>query len=742
MADLAAVPMLVLARTQDSAAAIDSTLRNAGLPAHCTWISETKDLGEALANGKVEMLLAFVGPEGAELKTIVRIRDQAAPGVPVIAVRDRVDEDIIALAMQMGARDAVTLRSRARLQAVVARELQAYRTQRELAATRASAQQHKEQMKAIMSDVADAIAYVQEGILVDANPAWLKLFGHKSADSMVSLPLMDFLHSSAHGAFKTAMVACLQGKWNGQSLRANAMKPDQSIVPFDFVLARAEFDGEPAVRLSIPAKTLAGAAAPSAPAAAAKPAPQPPAPPKAPAAAKPAPKPAPKAPIAPPPVPPPLAPKTVPVKLAPPPAPPPMSPDVDATTGFLQRRAFSERLHNALTHQLKAGVRQIVVIEPDDLTGITGQLGPLGLEEYVGQLAAFIADTFKPGDIIGRMGDCTFAALLERGTPRDVESWANALLGQIAANVFNVAGKSVLGTCSIGIGMVDLRAKDANAPLSDAMQARRNAHASGGNKFALIDRSDEDTRRLAADAIWVRMVKSALMENRFKLLQQPIANLVGEERGMMDVLVRMVDESGEDVLPSEFMAAAERNDLMKGIDRWVIGSAITVCASRSVSRMFVRISKTSVCDKSLPDWLDTQTRSAGIEASRIVFQVPEPVLAEHLSEASAAASALRQMGFKFCVEHFGSGRDSLRLLTHVPVDYVKIDGALMQSVAKDKEIQSRIKLLVDGARNRKIATIAERVEDANTMAILWQLGIEYILGYFVNEPEQVTMGET
>ena len=729
MADLAAVPMLVLARTQDSAATIDSTLRNAGLPVHCTWIGEVKDLGDALAKNKIEMVMAFIGAEEAELKTILRIRDQAAPGVPVIAVRERVDEDIIAVAMQMGAKDAVTLRSRARLQAVVSRELKAYRTERELATTRTSAQQNKEQMKAIMSDVADAIAYVQEGILVDANPSWLKLFGQKSPDSMVSVPLMDFLHSSAHGAFKTAMAACLQGKWNGQSLRANAVKPDRSIVPFEFVLARAEFDGDPAVRLSIPAKTQASAVAQPAPQPVAKPAPQAPKP--APAAAKLAPPPAPpKAAKSPPPVPPPLA---------PPPTPPQHGPDIDTTTGFLQRRAFSERLHNALTHQLKAGVRQIAVIEPDNLEGIIDQLGPLGLDEYVGQLAALIADTFKPSDVIGRLGDCTFAALLERGTPRDIESWAQGLLSKIGAHVFTVAGKSVLGTCSIGVGMVDLRAKDANSPLADAMQARRNAHAQGGNRMAVVDRSDEDTRRVAADAIWVRLVKSALMENRFKLMQQPIANLVGEERGMVDVLVRMVDESGEDVLPSEFMAAAERNDLMKSIDRWVIGSAITVCASRSVERMFVRISKTSVCDKSLPDWLDTQIRSAGVDPQRIVFQVAEQTLAEHLGEASAAASSLRQMGFKIAVEHFGSGRDSLRLLTHVPVDYAKIDGTLMQSIAKDKEVQQRVKLLVDGARSRKISTIAERVEDANTMAILWPMGIEYIQGYFVNEPEQVTM---
>jgi multidomain signaling protein FimX len=704
--ELAAVPMLVLARTQDFVAVVNSTLRNAGLAVHCTWIQEIKDLGEALVAGKTEMLLAFVGAEPVELKSIIQIRNQAAPTVPVIAVRERIDEEIIATAMQMGARDVVTLASRARLQAVVAREVKAYRTERELTNTKNSALQHKEQMKAIMADTADAMAYIQDGIVVDANPAWLELFGHKNADALIGHPLMDSLQANAHAAFKVAVSSCLQGKWSGQPLRANAVLPDQSLTPFEFMLTRAEFDGDPAVRLSIPAKKQIEVK----PAAVVI------------EAVAPAPKPEPE------------------IK-APPPTPPSPSPSVtDITTGFLQRRPFAEQLQIALARPPKGGVRQMIAIEPDNLGSITDQLGPLALDEFVAQFAAVVGELFKAGDIVGRLGDCTFAAMLERGTTRDVEAWSTGAIGKVSAHVFHAAGKSIMGTCSIGIGMVDLRAKDPSTPLGDALQARRNAQAAGGNRFAVIDRSDEDTRQQASDSIWVRLIKTALMENRFKLMQQPIANLMGGERGMFDVLVRMVDDQGGDILPSEFIAAAERNDLMKNIDRWVISASMSVCGTRPVQRLFVRLSKDSVCDKSLAAWLQLQLKSTRIEPSRLAFQVSEVVATEYLTETSNVASALRQAGFKFAVEHFGAGRDSLRLLTHVPVDYLKVDGTLMQSLAVDTALQQRVKELVDGARNRRISTIAERVEDANTMAVLWQLGIEYIQGYFVHEPEQVVMG--
>ena len=92
------------------------------------------------------------------------------------------------------------------------------------------------------------------------------------------------------------------------------------------------------------------------------------------------------------------------------------------------------------------------------------------------------------------------------------------------------------------------------------------------------------------------------------------------------------------------------------------------------------------------------------------------------------------LGFELAIENFGSGRDPAHLLSHVPLNYVKIDGALMQGLANDRPLQEQVKLLVQEARTHGVTTIAERVEDANTMAVLWQLGIEFIQGYFCAQP--------
>jgi EAL domain-containing protein (putative c-di-GMP-specific phosphodiesterase class I) len=208
---------------------------------------------------------------------------------------------------------------------------------------------------------------------------------------------------------------------------------------------------------------------------------------------------------------------------------------------------------------------------------------------------------------------------------------------------------------------------------------------------------------------------------------------------MFDVMVRMLDQAGKEVLPSDFMPAAERNDLLRNIDRWVIGAALQVAAQKRPGCLFVRLSRDTVLDGSLPDWLELQIRSSKVQPERVCFQVIEKVAEERESEVLRLAQAMKQNGLKFALERFGSGDNAIGLINRLPLDFIKIDGALVQGLAGNFDLQETVRALVTAATKRNIQTIAERVEDANTMAVLWQLGVQYIQGYFINQPEEVIM---
>jgi diguanylate cyclase (GGDEF)-like protein len=675
------VPIIVITTQQDHVAAINSTLRNAGHAVHCMWISDVRDLADAFLQINCELVLVFVEAVNTPLDAVTRVRDQAAPAVPIIVARSNVDEAVIAEAMREGARDVVSLQHLNRLQAVVTRELRAFRMERALNETEASATEYKQQLQAFVEGSADAIAQVQEGIIVSSNRAWLELFGLPPEDDVLAgEPLMDRFEPESHAALRGALVACLQDKWAGHKLRLSALGSDGSTVLIGAELERIVIDDEPAVRISVPAQDRTG---------------------------------------------------DQPMHLL---------ENVlhkDPTTGLYHRRFFLDRLDARLSMQIKGGVRALAYVTPDKFSEVVARLGPLGSEELLVQFAQQFRGFMQKHDLYGRLGGTMFAALLERGTPRDLEAWGESLVERISSTVFEVTGKSLSVTCTVGLAIAREDTGSIEQLLSEALQANNAGRGLGGAQVRMNESADTDTRIHAYDQIWVRHIKSALMENRFRLIHQPIASLVGDDQGMYDILLRMVDEKGKEVLPKEFLPAAVRNGLMKNVDRWVIGAAIVFCAKRAPQRVFVRLSSDSIADDSLLDWLTSHIEKARVKPSKLCFEVTEEDAGQLLKQTRHLAESLQQAGFCFAVEHFGAGRDPTRVLSHIPMNFLKIDGSLMQGLSTNQALQEKIRGYVNEARGRNVQTIAERVEDANTMAVLYQLGVSFMQGYYVKEPDVV-----
>lgn len=678
MTDQNAVPLIVMSPARDPVEAINSTLRRAGHPVHCTWIPALRDLADAITQINPELLIHVVGSE--DLRGVVAVRDQVAAKLPIIGIAEAADEARIAEAMQIGARDFVSLGNTARLQAVIVRELRAFRLERALDSTLKSAHDARRQLEIVLQRSNDAIIQVQEGIIVDANPAWLELFG--TDESLVGQPVMDLFDEATHSPLRGALAACLQGRWNDHTLKVNAVLADGTTLPVELVLALGEHDGEPCVRLVLPgtqkddrkmAEHLNDAVR------------------------------------------------------------------SDSATGFLHRREVLEAIKARLAVPAAGGMRCVTIIKIDKFSTIERDVGSIASEEVLIEFAKLLKEALHPKEIAGRMGGVRFLVLLERGNEHDIEAWSQQLLARVQKHVFRVRDKTVSLTCTVGFSVVPSGEVKLDAAIADAMDACMRGRERGGNQVVTSDKADADTRVQSYDKVWVKHIKAALMENRFRLVQQPVASLHGDDPKMFDVLVRMIDPQGKEVLPSEFMAAAERNDLLKNIDRWVVGASLSFAAQRKPGCLFVRLSKETAKDATFVDWLDNHVRSSRADPQRLCFQVNDQAASQYLSQIKALSESLRQGGFRFAIDGFGSGRDPQGMLESVPLDFVKIDGAIIQGLSGDPQLQQRVRTLVELATQKQIQTIAERVEDANTMAILWQIGVQFIQGYFVNEPEQVVL---
>jgi EAL domain-containing protein (putative c-di-GMP-specific phosphodiesterase class I) len=139
----------------------------------------------------------------------------------------------------------------------------------------------------------------------------------------------------------------------------------------------------------------------------------------------------------------------------------------------------------------------------------------------------------------------------------------------------------------------------------------------------------------------------------------------------------------------------------------------------------------------LTEWLKKELLNSGVSPASIVVQIPEQEAAKFIKQTRITVEQFRKLGISFALEHYGIDRNRFQILDILKPDYIKIDGELMHALTSDTELQESVRRLAVAAEQRKIQTIAERVENANAMAVLFQLGVHFMQGHYVHEPEVV-----
>jgi len=675
------ISIAVLSRNQDNVQLVDSSLRDAGHAAHCHWVETPGRFDDILGKQSIELIILNLNEYPDSVRQVIKQKDVFIPEVPVIAISDTVDEDIILKAMNDGAADLVSADQKARLQAVVNRELRAFRVERALNSTLNSATEYRKQLHDYMQNSSTAIAYTQEGIVTKVNTAWLALFEAKNNEEVAGLPLMDSFLEESHAAVKGALVATAQGKWQkDEKLHTKSRIRDGDAASLDLEFQLVEFDDGPYVQILIP--------------------------------------------------PPPRV-IEEPTKLV---------HDAlkrDPTTLFFHRAQFLDRITKRLKRSPKSGLHALVYIKPDDFSQVRGTVGILETEEVLAQFSEEVRKRLHPRDVAGRFEGTVLMALLERGNERDAEVWGQQLVDHIQKHTFLIDEQEIQLTCTVGVVGVSGVYSSLEEIVAAAAEAHDQGKSSGGNSVYLRESTDVDTRLRRYDEIWVKRIKAALIEKRFRLAQLPIAGLRSDSTKMYDMLVRMIDEQGNAILPSEFLPAAERNNLMKTLDRWIITASIEFCKESDAENVFIRISRQSMQDKSLVEWIQSELTNHDLDPAHLCVQIPEQEAAKYIKESKEKAAEFRNAGIGFALEHYGVDKNRFQILDILKPNYIKIDGELMHSLMTDTALQEAVRQLASAAQQRNVETIAERVENANAMAVLFQLGVHYMQGHYVHEPEVV-----
>ncbi len=390
----------------------------------------------------------------------------------------------------------------------------------------------------------------------------------------------------------------------------------------------------------------------------------------------------------------------------------------DGLTGLLNRRRFEECL---------GGSGAVVHLGLDRFKHVNDTHGHGTGDDLLRAVAATLQAAAGPSDAVARLGGDEFA-VLAGGAGRDE---AAALAGRLVASIAALPGPGITASA----GVVELG--DAASPLIAADLALHAAKEDGGGRVHLTHGADRQVARMQARLARADQIRRALAEDRFTLYWQPIVELSSGLATQYELLLRMIDTDGAVIPPGEFIEAAERCGLIGEIDRWVIRRAIALLAELPDVRLEVNVSGVSVGDLSIPDLVEREIAALGVDPGRLVFELTETSAIADMEQAREFAERLTRLGCRFALDDFGAGFSSFHYLKHLPLDYLKIDGDFIRGLAGSPTDQLVVKAMVDIARGMGMKTIAEFVEDAETVEMLRRLGVDYSQGYHHGRPEPV-----
>jgi diguanylate cyclase (GGDEF)-like protein/PAS domain S-box-containing protein len=411
--------------------------------------------------------------------------------------------------------------------------------------------------------------------------------------------------------------------------------------------------------------------------------------------------------------------------------------DHDPVTGLFNRRRFEQELARHLAYDARYQTGgAILALDLDNFKYVNDTLGHHAGDEVIGRVARNIRERLRETDTLARLGGDEFAVLLPEANIEQAQQVATMILDAVRRQGVVVGGQQIRITTSIGITCFGSRAGLAGEELLvEADLAMYDAKEAGRDRYALYTPMTVRQAQIESRLAWVERVRQALEGDRFTLYSQPIVSVATGEVIQHELLLRMVGEQDEIILPGTFLPSAERFGLMPQVDRWVVRAAVRLLAATEPElRLEVNVSGESMMDPELPDLIATQLGDAGVDPRRLILEVTETAAIANLDEAREFAQRLHDIGCGFALDDFGAGFGSFYYLKYLPFDYLKIDGDFIHSLPASRTDQLVVKALVDIARGLGKEVIAEFVGDDDTFRLLGDYGVDLAQGYHLGRP--------
>jgi diguanylate cyclase (GGDEF)-like protein len=646
-----------------------------GRSLHLEHVQDTTTLVDKLASEHWDLVLSRDRVNGTCLADVVTTAGELRDDVPVIGVSHSPTRSEVARAMRLGARDLVSLHSCDHLHLVIDREIRAMRERRYRRAVESRHREFQRQTFALLNTISDPILIIHQSKVTHANPPALRLCGYWEMSVIRGRPFASLVSDEDRPRIESFLARLVGGSRMQRvrmSLQPRIGPPIEATVTF----SRTTFSGRRSVLAMIGAETP--------------------------------------------------------------------TEDRTGSPNSLARRDPRTRLHtpesflNALSDAIERartdGVGSaLILVELENFRAMRQSVGLVGTDRLVKDLTAVVADGAGDARAVGRFANHTFALLLRGCDSTFAASRAEALRARVEGHTSEVAGRSVATTCTLAVVPITPSCADREELMKTAERLCRDGVSAGGNRVVQVTEIGD-----RKDIGQPRRHRSALVhEGRLSVVWQPIVHLHGGQDESFELTIGSHDD-GDGFLGATQLYEVTDCTQHINLDCWLLEQAVASKRDQEIEghdvHYFVRLSPAAVTNESVLVHLTRLLRSSSVNRHRLTIQIPEICASEQVRSARAFVSASRKLYCSTALDGFGTYLTSIHDVERLGADYVKLGAHHLEGLTRDAGRRQALERLQGRLRQQGIISIANHVDDAGTLMLVWQCGVDYAQGDCIRKP--------
>lgn len=413
---------------------------------------------------------------------------------------------------------------------------------------------------------------------------------------------------------------------------------------------------------------------------------------------------------------------------------------VNPITRLPTRPTFGEAVTKAIAKAAEDAnfCFSVLIVELDKLKMLVGTYGEAVVDEVVAEVGRRLASLLSPQDTLAHLGPGEFGILIDGVCERVQAARVADKIQKALSAHYQVEQHAIAAASIIGIATSQRRYERPDDVIRDAALAASRARGPGARRAVYQTQMRvEDNRYLQI----LSGLYSALQEDQFRLMYQPIVNLKTGGLAGFEALIRWHHPAEGLIPPMSFIPVAEETGLIVPIGLWVMQEATRQAAewnglAGDGERLFmsVNLSAKQIVEEDIVDRIVEATSLAGIEPSQLKLEVTETAIIDNQENAADVIRRIKDTGVLVSLDDFGTGYSSFAYLHRMPYDTLKIDRSFVSRLEKGDDSNEIVKAIVDLAHNLRMSVVAEGVETERQLGKLRDMGCEYAQGYFFAKP--------